>query len=315
MTTARTFSSLLVVSLLCLHVPSAHALGCGDVDGDGAVNAGDALVVLRAAVDDPRALACDNQTIGELEERVAALESLLSHFTVEGDTLVLTGMNLQIVNGLGATDGKDGKGTAVNGLGNLIIGYNEEPTFNERDLRDDFEHNGIFGFEKPRGRGGSHNLVIGAGHAYESYGGVVAGEDNAIAAPGAAVLGGFDNTAHGTDAAVLGGSHNQAAGEDAVVAGGTFNRSFTKASAVSGGLGNVALGFASVVSGGEHNRAVGSRSAVTGGSYNVADGTSTVVSGGALNQAYGYAVTVGGGHACTLSGTWLWQACDLSDVQ
>ena len=53
-------------------------------------------------------------------DRVAALEALLagaSRTKVNGyDTLQLSGVNLQLVNGAGSTD-------KTNGLGNLVVGY------------------------------------------------------------------------------------------------------------------------------------------------------------------------------------------------
>src|SRR6266508_4052165 len=53
-----------------------------------------------------------------LEHRVAALEKLLKHFRRDGDNVIIKGANLHIRNGLGET-------TTTNGLGNLIVGYNQ----------------------------------------------------------------------------------------------------------------------------------------------------------------------------------------------
>lgn len=53
-----------------------------------------------------------------LKERVDDLESLLVHFSRDGDEITITGANLNVVNGTGTTDG------TPNGLGNVIIGYN-----------------------------------------------------------------------------------------------------------------------------------------------------------------------------------------------
>jgi len=75
----------------------------------------------------------------------------------DGTTLQLSGINLQIVSGAGATDG------AVNGRGNLIVGYNED------DGRD---------------RTGSHNLVLGRNNGYS---GIVSGDENQIANQGAVI--------------------------------------------------------------------------------------------------------------------------------
>src|SRR5262249_14364134 len=57
------------------------------------------------------------QELGSFE----ALRTLLTALSLEngGTTLRLSGLNLQIVSGSGATDGQ------VNGKGNLIVGYDE----------------------------------------------------------------------------------------------------------------------------------------------------------------------------------------------
>src|SRR5262245_12244871 len=57
---------------------------------------------------------------GAMAERMVALELKLSAMTCDGEAneVVITGANLRIINGLGSTD-------FTNGLGNLIVGYNE----------------------------------------------------------------------------------------------------------------------------------------------------------------------------------------------
>ena len=64
---------------------------------------------------------------------MAALESLLKHFSRKGNEVTIKGANLHLVNGLGQTDCVDEEEPipdCPNGLGNLIVGYNEL-----RDLR------------------------------------------------------------------------------------------------------------------------------------------------------------------------------------
>ena len=253
----------------------AFALDCGDVDASGAVTASDALMVLKSATGDTIEMRCGQaQTLAEVEERLTALEALLAHFTVAGDRLVISGMNLQVVNGEGAT------GT-VNGLGNVIIGYDESSENKNDEPTDD--------------KTGSHNLVIGTEHTYTSFGGLVAGNDNSIENEGGVVLGGQLNSATGALAvvvsgesniasgfrsAIVGGSSNIASGEDSVIAGGTFNRSIARESFVGAGVSNDAQGFASSVTGGQFNRAVGERSSISGGSDNVALGAASSIAGG-----------------------------------
>jgi hypothetical protein len=114
------------------------------------------------------------------------------------------------VNGLGSTDCTDDQGESIpncpNGLGNLIVGYNEprEPI--------DSEH--------PNVRTGSHNVVVGRRHNFSSFGGLVVGDLNEISGAFAAVSGGFVNTASGPGSAVSGGSGNTASGLESAVSGG-----------------------------------------------------------------------------------------------
>src|SRR5262245_48136418 len=74
-----------------------------------------------------------------LAKRLAALEYKLKYVTGGVNEVVITGANLRIVNGLGSTE-------TTNGLGNLIIGYNE--------LRNDPGSADV--------RTGSHNIVTGS---------------------------------------------------------------------------------------------------------------------------------------------------------
>ena len=174
--------------------------------------------------------------------------AILNAFTLSEDPsahgantlLTITGVNVRIVNGLGGTQ-------SVNGLGNLIIGYNEEAgTFNQDRI-------------------GSHNLVVGTAHNYLSYGGIVAGQNNSIEAPFACAVGGYFNVARSGHATVSGGSGN-------VASGGS--------SSVSGGQNNVASADYASVSGGQDNVAASGHDSVSGGSGNVASGGSSSISGG-----------------------------------
>jgi hypothetical protein len=83
----------------------------------------------------PSVTAQDAQKKEDLEERVAALEDLLKHFSRTGNEVTIKGGNLHIINGLGETP-------TTNSLGNLIVGYNEP--------REGAENT----------RTGSHNVVV-----------------------------------------------------------------------------------------------------------------------------------------------------------
>ena len=116
----------------------------------------------------------DTAEVTALKNRLVAVESLLQHFTRNGNDISITGANLWIKSGSGATDG----GGTVNGLGNLIVGYNEA-----RGAGDD--------------RTGSHNLIIGSQNNYASFGGLVAGYLNTVSGTYSSVSGGNGNTASG----------------------------------------------------------------------------------------------------------------------
>lgn len=152
-------------------------------------------------------------------------------------TIRITGVNVQIVNGLGATNGYptspssfDGNLTEVNGLGNLIIGYNESNAGSNRT--------------------GSHNLVVGRNNDYTAFAGIVAGTDNKVLAPASSVVGGYHNEATALHSAILGGEDNATAGERAAIGGGVSNRANALRSWIGGGQGNNAnASTASIVGG------------------------------------------------------------------
>ena len=194
--------------------------------------------------------------------------------TQVGTEVFFTGCNVNIQNGSGSTDGP------TNGLGNLVVGYNANTGGSART--------------------GSHNLIVGDEHEYVSYGGLLSGSGNAIAAPWAVALG-TNNVASGTGATVTGGAQNTASGDSSAVSGGSANKASETGSAVSGGNSNVASGTYSAVSGGGENTASENRSAVSGGLLNTASADSATASGGFRNTASGGDSWVGGGSTNTAS--------------
>jgi outer membrane murein-binding lipoprotein Lpp len=128
-----------------------------------------------------------------------------------GPHVIFDGCNVHVRDGSGNTLGP------VNGLGNLIIGYNED--FSQGD------------------RTGSHNLVIGPNHNYSNFGGFVAGNSNTISGESSSVLGGQLNTASGLRSTVCGGGQNTASGGVATVSGGAQNTASGDSATVSGGAG------------------------------------------------------------------------------
>ena len=203
----------------------------------------------------------DLQTqVKELTDRVQALEAKLACMTRDGHEVVFDKCNVHIRSGSGKTD------SVVNGLGNLIIGYNEGSGENIK-------------------RTGSHNLVIGAAHAYSSFGGLVVGRENTISAPYASVSGGRLNTASGFAASVSGGSVNTASADFASISGGKSNEAKGLAASVSGGTSNLAQGEYASVAGGTDNAASGFAASISGGSGNAASGNYTSISGGRRRSA------------------------------
>jgi hypothetical protein len=119
-----------------------------------------------------------------LAQRVAALEQLLKPFSREQNEIFITGANLHIVNGLGRTDcGSEDNPIpdCPNGLGNLIVGYNEP---HAPDLG-------------PNIRTGSHNVVVGSRHNFSRVGGLVVGDFNTISGAFASASGGHNRMAAG----------------------------------------------------------------------------------------------------------------------
>jgi len=215
--------------------------------------------------------------VDPLETRIAALEALLTDVTRVGNDITVSGANLHIVDGSGTTDG------AVNGLGNLIVGYNEL-----RGSGDD--------------RTGSHNIVVGKEHNYSSYGGLVVGRWNTISENYASISGGYENLASGLYSSVSGGQSNTASSLYSSVSGGQSNTASWLHSSVSGGQSNTAGGNYSSVTGGYGNEAGENHSSVSGGWENIASGYYSSVSGGSGNLASNEFSCVSGGTGNVASG-------------
>jgi len=158
--------------------------------------------------------------IASLQSAVANLQTVqidlqnkLQFVSVTGTEMFITGANLSIRNGVGTTAGPP------NGLGNLIVGYNEN-----------------FLPPSTQPRTGSHNLVVGTANGYSSFGGIVAGQGSRISAAYATVTGGHSNLASATWSSVSGGSFNTASGEAASVSGGDSKTQAADAGWTGGGF-------------------------------------------------------------------------------
>lgn len=223
----------------------------------------------------------------------------------DGTTLQFSGINVQVVSGSGATDGP------VNGKGNLIVGYNtpggscllgSAACGAGADCPADVCAGGACSLlnvlscttteDCPPNeclnvppRTGSHNLVIGDQHSFTSYGGLVAGNHNAITAPSASITAGASNSASGPGASVTGGQANDASGANSSISGGSSNQARGPLNWIGGGEANIASGGNTSISGGEENKASGLWASVSGGRLNMATALGASVSGGVCNVA------------------------------
>jgi hypothetical protein len=200
---------------------------------------------------------------------------------VIGPNIIFSGANIHIVSGSGATDDKGN----TTGLGNLIIGYDEDPfnhlTGDDSDGLPIMQAPGFPTPLNPGDRGGSHNLVIGGGNRFTGVGGFVAGERNTINGFGTSVSGGFNNTASGLFASVSGGVRNTADAQFSSISGGGFNSTeLSSGPSISGGFSNAVSGPFASVFGGYSNSASNQFAIVVGGVQNTAGGLGSVVLGG-----------------------------------
>ncbi len=239
--------------------------------------------------------------------------------------LYFDGFNIAIRNGSDQTH------EAKNGLGNLVVGYND-------DLGVDLD------------RTGSHNIVVGDLHSYRSTGGIVSGinntidevnaaaiggesqivtgiaavavggETNIVSARGAVAVGGYDVKVLADNAATLGGLENRAAGTTSAIVGGFQNRTTCSSSAAVGGVLNLAgevedpsvweatcsvsTSTSAVTVGGFGNYAGAFTAVVTGGQGGAAEGRFSSIQGGRNNTAEAEWAVVAGGRHNTASGEW-----------
>lgn len=254
--------------------------------------------------------------LASLQERVEDLEASLGKLMALSDvmsiqslngvqTVTLSGVNFQVINGLGFTE-------SVNGAGNIIVGYDEANRLTDQSYCS-FDRNdagaliedgtaciaagGVFG---PVHKSGSHNLVVGSQNNYASAGAIVAGKHSTSNALYASVLGGVRNRSSNFLATVVGGQENIALGNSSTVLGGNFNTTRGPHATIAGGTRGVANGGFSVISGGSQNETLGTGSAISGGTENTATGIFAVVVGGVRNNAQANTTSILGGQSRTL---------------
>jgi hypothetical protein len=196
---------------------------------------------------------------------------------VKGPNILFKGANVHVMSSTSETDGS--------GLGNLIVGWDTNPT------------------STPSGyRSGTNNLVAGDHNTFPSNAGLVAGIANTVGGQYSSVTGGSDNATTTDYASVSGGQNNTVAGNFASVSGGEHNTASGNWASVTGGgnwqasTGNTAAADYSCIVGGEDN------------SISSSSARWSVICGGVLNQVTGNSGTVGGGYGVTLSDSGGWAA-------
>ncbi|TAH42698.1 MAG: hypothetical protein E6Q43_07130 [Dokdonella sp.] len=154
-------------------------------------------------------------------------------------TARFSAVNVQVVNGTNDTEN-------TNGLGNLIVGYNEDAGIaafcSNGDYADETTCTSNGGIWAVNQRTGSHNLILGQANAYSRYGGLVAGSFSIVNGIFASVSGGQRNMARGRYSSVSAGLINTAIGDSSSVNGGYFNTTSGPYSSVSGGANRSATG-------------------------------------------------------------------------
>jgi len=208
----------------------------------------DAVVALQAQVLalQTQLAGVSNNTVMDLDGRVELVTDARGYLTVR-----FTGVNVQVVNGVSQE--------TPNGVGNLIVGYNNARTAGWPGCSD-----GQFGDSTPcqtnghvwavNHKTGSHNLVVGDRNAYSQTG---------------ALLAGYDNLVNRNYASVTGGHQNLAQGIGSTVSGGGYHQALANYSSISGGWNNGTQGLLSSVSGGRNNGTLGPYSSILGGSGQV----------------------------------------------
>ena len=187
------------------------------------------------------------------EEEMGELLLLVPYVEVDADTndIRVVGANLHLQNGAGSS-------ASVNGLGNLVIGYNET--------------------DGNQTRTGSHNVVVGPFHGYSSFNGMVVGNASNISAPQAVVVGGYGHTASGENAAVFGGVSGLASGFGSTAVGAHGSTATGWFSHVVGGYNSTSTAEYSSAVGGVYTNATGYGSMAVAGFGTTATGTYSFVS-------------------------------------
>ncbi len=242
-------AGVLAISCICLlsnSLPTAFAQGYG--------------TTLRSILQRITALETAQKTtttaIASLTSNVTTLNTKTKYLTTGVDrngypASYFTACNVYIQDGLGSTSGMPtdpidfgmfgyGPLPRTNGLGNLIIGYNEPQAFHAPGGTVTGQYTG------------SHNLIVGAGNQYSSFGAIVGGAVNYSDAPYGSILDGYQDECSGSVSTITAGVYNLATGVLSSVGGGYNNSASGVNSTVSGGEGVLETYFDSWAGGSYH---------------------------------------------------------------
>jgi len=224
--------------------------------------------------------------ITALQSQVASLEAsavpgLGDYVSVDDSahTVLVSGANLQVVNGAPSADGYS---NTTNGKGNLILGYNSQ------------------GVDTTFARTGSHCLVMGRANDYNGIYSIVQGLESSVNGNYSAAIAGYQNVIFANSSAIVGGVVNQIAGGacyQSVIIGGESNAigsadQDSRLSVVVGGRFNkVSSGYTSAIFGGSSNDIEAPTTEVVGNVWN----RSIFGGGDNLNIGAGYTSIFGGG--------------------
>lgn len=248
--------------------------------------------------------AAASPTPAELLSRINALQDKLQDLSVAPDgDLHLTNANLRIVDGSDETHCR--AAGSCSGVGNLILGYDE-----------------LVLPWAPADRDGTHNIIVGQGHARRGSAGIVVGHGGLLDADGA-VATGHRPVVVGDGSVVLGGSQGRTGGAQATVIGGRSNRADNDAQqpVAMGGRSNVARSNHAAVVGGRLTSAGATYALAIGGQQSVATGWAATIAGGGFGQvSQEFALVLGGREAiasaskATVMGGWGIDANQAEDV-
>ena len=177
---------------------------------------------------------------------VPDLENYVQVDTVN-HSITFTGANVFVQSGSGYTDDDYSTTGSLTGLGNLIIGYDENIGTDTKT--------------------GTHNLVVGPHHTYTSY---------------ASILFGYDNSSTGSYG-IVGGKQNEASARNNCILGGEGHQTSQYGACVLGGRDNVIEGLYVSILGGDSNLISEDYSSIVGGEANIANGAYSSILGGNAN--------------------------------